>query len=86
MNSQLMRTGFALSALLATLASARAEDAAIAAEFKKLDGEWTAPSMAGGDVVYRLPFTRVVTVAVPQSGHSGTLARGRPSAIQDIRL
>jgi hypothetical protein len=33
-----------------------------------------------------LPFTRVVTVAVLQPAHSGTLPGGPPSAIRDIRL
>src|SRR5258708_1873989 len=75
MKSRLMRTSLALSTLLATAASARGEDAAIEAEFKKLDGEWTAPAMAGGDVVYRFKGKKL-EIDAPSRSYKMTITLG----------
>jgi uncharacterized protein (TIGR03067 family) len=88
MKSRLIWTGFALSALLMTLDRARGEDAAIEAEFKKLDGEWTAPAMAGGDVVYRFKGKKL-EIDAPSRSYKMTITldpKAKPHKAIDFKI
>jgi len=88
MNSRLIRTSLTLSALVATAASARGEDAAIEAEFKKLDGEWTAPAMAGGDVVYRFKGKKL-EIDTPSRSYTMTITldpKAKPDKAIDFKI
>ena len=88
MKSRLIRSGLALSALLVTVAGACAEDAAIESEFKKLSGEWTAPSAAGGDVVYRFKDKKL-EIEAPSRSYTMTITldpKAKPDKTIDFKI
>jgi uncharacterized protein (TIGR03067 family) len=88
MKSGLIRSSLALSAILAAVAGARGEDAVIASEFKKLDGEWTAPSAAGGDVVYRFK-DKTLEIKAPSRSYTMTITldpKAKPDKTIDFKI
>jgi uncharacterized protein (TIGR03067 family) len=88
MKSGLIRSSLALSALLVTVTGARGEDAAIESEFKKLNGEWTAPSAAGGDVVYRFKDKKL-EIEAPSRSYTMTITldpKAKPDKTIDFKI
>ena len=88
MKSRLMRTILAMTALLTTFVSAQGEDPGVEAELKKLDGEWTVPSMASGDVTYRFKGKKL-EIEAPSRSYKMTITvdpKAKPDKTIDFKI
>jgi uncharacterized protein (TIGR03067 family) len=88
MKSRLIRTIFAMIAFMAMFVSVRGEDSAVDDELKKLDGEWSVPSLAGGDVVYRFKGKKL-EIEAPNRSYKMTITvdpKAKPDKTIDFKI
>ncbi len=77
---------FALSALISTGAVARGDD--VEAELKKLEGEWTAASAAGGEVSYKFKG-KTLNIGAPSRSYTMTITvdpKAKPHKTIDFKI